>query len=415
MISQDEKRILDSVNTQEIDRIIREAAKTPSSPPMGEEQELAEFFAAELESLGMDFQLQSVEPRRPNVIAYLRGEGGGKSLLFNGHTDTAPLVTSGWVQDPFGAIVEGDKIYGHGLSNMKGSDVAMIGAVAALKKSGVKRRGDVIVTLVMGECRGGQGTRHMLEQGITADYFVNGEPTDLQILLLTSGMCHLKIIVKGRSHHYSIPGKGVNAIEKMMKILGVLGDSNTPIGPGGWLQNPSDKPEYEGLPRFNLGTIKAGVTEDCIEWGAYDTPDHCIATMDIRYHPALSPEIIKSNLEETIRNIGQSDEELNARVEFIEEYRFPPYEAGAHDFAVSTIRQAYVDVVGKEPEVGALTPLKFMGADSGPLQAAGIPGVVCGVGTFAGNMPGEYIEISKLHKLTKIYALTAYRMINSKA
>jgi acetylornithine deacetylase len=410
MLTSTERKIVENIRADEIERVVIEAAKIPSfSPPNGHEQELAEFFADELRSSGVEVELQEVRPSRPNVIARLKARRTGPSVLFNGHTDTSPPVL-GWTVDPHGGVREEDKLYGHGVSNMKGSDTAMIGAIAALQRSGVTLLGDVTVSLVMGECRGGQGTLHMLAEGLRADYFINGEPTDLKVLTLTAGTCHLKIIVRGRAHHFSIPGKGVNAIEKMMTVLQVLGESNTPMTTGSWLRLGSEKPEYAGFPRFNLGVIKGGLTEDCLDSGPQNTPDYCVATLDVRYTRGLSPDLIRAALERAVEQVAKADKDLIARVELATEVQMPPYEASPDDFVVSAIRDASADILGHAPEVGAIAPLKFMGADAGHLQAAGIPGVICGVGTFAGNIPGEYVEISKVIELAKIYAVTAYRV-----
>lgn len=410
MLSTDERRVLSNVDPQEIERILGRAARIPAfSPPTGQEEELAQFFAAELKRAGIDVEVQEVEPRRPNVIGRVKGSGRGKSIAFNGHTDTSPPVL-GWTIDPHGGAREGDRLYGHGMSNMKGSDVAMIAAAAALRRSGVPLAGDVSVTLVMGECRGGQGAKYMLEKGFRADFFVNGEPTDLRILTISAGVCPVKITVKGRAHHYSLPGKGVNAIEKMIKILGALGESNTPLPPDGWLPIRYRKPEYEGFPRFNIGVIKAGLTEQCLDWGPYNTPDFCVATIDVRYPPGVSAEHVRDCLRSVIKAVAARDPDVMAEVELLTDGHMVPYEAGPNDFIVRTIQSAAADVLGREVELGAIAPMKFMGADAGAMQAAGIPGVMCGVGTFPGSVAGEYVELSKVIDLTKMYALTAYRV-----
>lgn len=410
MLNNEERKLVASVPEGEIERILVEAVKIPSySPPTGHEQDLAEFFERELKSLGISTELDPVQPSRPNVLAYLKGGGTGRSVLFNGHTDTSPPVM-GWRMDPHAGVQEGDRVYGHGVSNMKGSDVAMIAAMAALRQSAIELSGDVILSLVIGECRSGQGTKHMLSRGMRADYFVNGEPTNLNILTLCAGKCNVRIAVKGRAHHYSVPGKGINAIEKMMEILSTLGESNTPIPKSSWLRVATDKPEYEGFPRFNIGVIKGGLTEACLDWGPYHTPDFCVATIDVRYPPGLSPKEIQAQLQGWIAEISKRDKEVEASVEVLEESKMPPYEIRVDAPIVSTVRAAARDVLGRDVEVGAIEPLKFMAADAGSLQAASIPGVVLGAGTFPGSIPGEYVEISKVVAQAKIYALTAYRV-----
>jgi acetylornithine deacetylase len=143
------------------------------------ERTLAAWMAEQMRGLGLEVELTPVEADRVNAIGRLRGSGGGKSLMFNGHIDTNP-VTEGWTVDPWGGKVDDKFIYGIGVSNMKSGDAAYFCAVKTLVDAGVKLRGDVLLTYVVGELQGGVGTVAMVKQGYRADYFVNSEPTDLQ-------------------------------------------------------------------------------------------------------------------------------------------------------------------------------------------------------------------------------------------
>jgi len=107
----------------------------------------------------------------------------GRSLLFNGHIDTNP-ATEGWTVDPWGGVYDDRFIYGIGVSNMKAGDAAYYCAVKTLLDAGVKLKGDVILTYVVGELQGGVGTVAAIEQGVRADCFINSEPTDLQALTM---------------------------------------------------------------------------------------------------------------------------------------------------------------------------------------------------------------------------------------
>lgn len=413
MLTQEEQKVVDAIDTEEVTRLCVEAIRAPSYvPPFGNEQEIAELFQRELSGFGVDAQFQEVEPSRPNVIGTIAGEGQGRSILFNGHMDTIVPVM-GWTRDPHAGVIEGDKIYGMGISNMKASCVAMVEAMGALKRSKVKLLGDVTAFLVMGECRGGEGAMYGVKHGVRADYFINGEPTDLNVLTLHSGVCQLKIIVRGMSHHFGIDGKGVNAIEKAIKIVQALGPTMTPMGEDSWLKKRKDSPAYEGLPKFNFGAIKGGLTEECSENGICNVPDYCVVSLDVRYTPGLTGELVKKDLEDAIADLNKDDPEIDARVELDYGFQMPPFEAQVNDYVVQTVRQAAVDTLGSEPPVGPLAPMKFMGADSGHIQAAGIPGVMFGVGNFTSSIPDEWVELPKVVDIAKIYALSAYRVANT--
>jgi acetylornithine deacetylase len=99
------------------------------------------------ERRGYRVDLQEVEPGRFQTVAVLEGSGGGKSLMFNGHIDIDPLAL-GWRRDPWTPTVEGDRLFGAGVNNMKGGVTAMISAAEAIRKSGVRLKGDLVVAWV---------------------------------------------------------------------------------------------------------------------------------------------------------------------------------------------------------------------------------------------------------------------------
>ena len=66
----------------------------------GQETDVARFLAAFFEERGYEVQLQEVEPGRFQTIAVLKGSGGGKSLMLNGHIDINP-VAQNWTRDPW--------------------------------------------------------------------------------------------------------------------------------------------------------------------------------------------------------------------------------------------------------------------------------------------------------------------------
>ncbi len=88
-------------------------------------------------------------------------------------------------------------MYGIGVSNMKAADAAYVGAVQAVQRSGVRLRGDVVLAFVVGELQGGVGTVHLLREGVRADRFIVGEPTDLAALTLHAGSLEYELVTRG--------------------------------------------------------------------------------------------------------------------------------------------------------------------------------------------------------------------------
>src|SRR5207247_10060454 len=142
-------------------------------------------------------------------------------LRLSGRLDPS-RAGAGWTMDPFAGEVDRQFSYGIGVSNMKAADAAYVAAVRAVQQAGIRLRGDVILAHVVGELQGGVGTVHMLEQGVRADRFVVGEPTDNSALTLHAGSLEAELTVHGRTRHLSKMEEGIDAIAKMLKIIPAL-------------------------------------------------------------------------------------------------------------------------------------------------------------------------------------------------
>ena len=154
---------------------------------------------------------------RPNLAATIKGEGGGKSILLTGHIDVVK-PGSGWTHEPFGAERVNGRIYGRGAVDMKGGVAAMVMAVDAILRSGIKLNGDVTIGTVVDEEAGGMGTLAFIDRGHRADGCIMTEPTEMAVAPICRGILWGKLILKGRSGHIEMEqgdwreGGGVDAI-----------------------------------------------------------------------------------------------------------------------------------------------------------------------------------------------------------
>lgn len=124
----------------------------------------------------------------PNVVAVLKGSGGGKSIILNSHIDVATVGDAqSWIYEPFSGQVEAGKLYGRGSSDMKGGTVALLMAMEALIAMGVRLRGDIIFQSVIEEESGGAGTLSTVLRGYKADAVIIPGPTNMKITLRQEG------------------------------------------------------------------------------------------------------------------------------------------------------------------------------------------------------------------------------------
>ena len=396
-------KVLAAIPEDDLIDFTREVTKIPSVH--GDELAVGKVFAARMSQLGMAVREMEVEPDRFNIVGTLGGTGGGRSLMLNGHLDTVgPML--GWTKDPYGAALEDGKIYGHGISNMKASDTAMVYAAHAIKRAGVKLKGDLVVALVVGECAGGIGTKTLMRDGVKADAFLCTEPTDLGILTVHTSSQYFRVNIIGRSGHFAMQDLGVNAVMKMFELTQRLGPMHKPLSAGGWIRF-SDKPQYQGLPQYLMGTIRGGMTRELHE-SPNLTPDFCTAVFNVRATPDRAVESAHQDIERVLAAMQREDPQF--QYEVTAERALPGFEAPAGSYLVEAVTRAYVEVCGHAPNVGPLPPFVLMGSDSGQLQTAGMShGALIGPGKFSSSLADEYVEVSKIVAATRIFAATALR------
>ncbi len=340
-----------------------------------------------------------------NAIGRMKGSGGGKSLMLNGHIDHNP-VSDGWTKDPFGGVVEDGWLYG--FVHMKAADATYIAAASAVRRAGIELKGDVVLALVCGELRGGVGTQHALNSGLRTDYFVLGEPTELDIAFSHTASIVLFIHVLGRTKHFATvdtPGmKGVNAVEKAAEVIAALGRSHAPIAApehGGWLRH---KPAagFEGLPQINIGPIHGGIGRGHDSSRPALFPDRCTLTIDVRIVPGMSKETIGEDVARLLNTIAARDPDFRYEIEFAQD-TFPlPFDAPRDLPIAHSVIAAHRRVHGADPKPAPV--LRFAASDASWLAAAGIPGIVYGPTGRYLSRPDERCKVEDLVRAAKAYA-----------
>ena len=135
---------------------------------MGRESEVARLVAAVYEQAGAEVEVFAVEQGRDNACGVVRGAGGGRSLLYNGHIDVVPPGNPDlWTDDPFSGERRDGRILGRGSTDMKAGVLAQAYAAVALQRAGVRLQGDLTLVAVVGEEVGDheRGTTATIERG----------------------------------------------------------------------------------------------------------------------------------------------------------------------------------------------------------------------------------------------------------
>src|SRR5262249_8794826 len=175
--------------------------------------------------------------------------------MLNGHTDINAL-TMRWKRDPWTPVVDGDRLYGHGVQNMKGGLASIIMAAEAIRLSGLSLAGDLVVACVAGETQGGEGTHSLMEQGFRTDAAGGAQPVGRHHLVTVhSGIVHFAIHVHGISGHIGRLEGTVNAIQKMTAVIEALQRVTFRHTP---------RPDLPAFPRLNVGGIIGGRGRDYV-------------------------------------------------------------------------------------------------------------------------------------------------------
>jgi acetylornithine deacetylase len=356
--------------------------------PSGEEQPVAAQLAGTLEHLGFGVELQEVQPGRPNVLATLELPQPGPTLLLNGHLDTLPVDPS--LPRPFDARVENGRIHGAGVVNMKGAIAAMVAAAHAVGRAG--RRGRVVLSAVVGECDAlGLGTVHALEQGLTADACINGEPTELRILTDHAGVTQLDIELTGREVHVYEIERGASAIVAMADVIRALETLRLDPGQGA----------VAGLPLLNAGVVHGG------RWPSL-TAARCTLGVDVRSTGEMTPDSIRDAFERVVAQTIAGRPGIAAAVALREPPGFVqqmPFRVATDEPIVRAVARAIERERGRRAEVGPHWPESLYGTDASHIAHAGIPTAICGPGSHRQiSRPDEFVALEELLAAARIYA-----------
>jgi len=377
----------------------------------GDEQRMAELMASLYEEMGLHVQWQQVEDNRANALGTWAGAGGGKSLMFNGHMDTSYSGREPWLRDVPGfqpkAFQRDGRLYGLGISNMKGALACYVEAVRTLQDAGVRLKGDVLIAAVAGEIEktqyldatGGEfrgyaaGTRYLVTHGGVADMCLLGEPTEGKVVLGHFGSLWLRIRVHGNFIHtaFSEGKRGQNSILRAHEVLGAVQE---------WIPTWEDDPanSYRGAKAIvNIGAIEGG-----FGWRVSRTPHHTDLFLDVRVPPTKEMAVARSEVLDWVRSLGERFPDYGVEGEVYVTAPGAEIEEG-HEL-VAAIDAAHEEVFGAKPD----RDVTRWFSDASALTRYGIPTVNYGTSTGLMDVElGENLEIDGLVKTAETYARVA--------
>jgi acetylornithine deacetylase len=381
-----------------------------ANPPGHNTIEAQTWFATKLNELHFITELFDVFPNEPDLVGSLKGSGGGRSIILNGHMDVAEVrQDEKWDTEPFRPVLKDGRIYGRGTDDMKGGLAACLTAIRAIQSVGLKLRGDLFLESVIGEEAGEPGTVRCLERGYKADFALIPEPSDFNIGGqggVITGWITIKspqTIHDGARRlciHAGGGLEGANAIEKMMKIIAALQELERH-----WAVIKSHPMAAAGTTTINPAVIEGGRHPAFMA-------DECKLWVTIHFLPNEDYEKVIQDVERYILDVAKTDPWLRNNppvfkwggTSLVRDKGevFPPADIDPNHPSVKTVVNAHKTVTGNEPPVVSWASV----SDAGWFAKAGIPAIIYGPGSLRrAHIVNEYVEVQELLTAAKTIAL----------
>lgn len=341
---------------------------------------------------------------RYSVLGELRGKKPGKTLHYSGHYDVVPAGAL-WTEEPFAARVDGGRIYGLGIGDMKAGITSMIMAAKVVQDLELDFSGSVTFSFTPDEETGGQaGVGYLVEQNmVPADYAVISEPSmDNLVKLGHRGVLWLRLTSIGRTAHGSMAFNGINAFENMAKMTMALKELEKRIQ-ARTTKFPTQF-EQEKHPMIMVGgVIEGGVNKVNV------VPDRCMVSIDRRVLPEESLDEVYQEIVETLEKVKAETPGLSYALE--KELEVVGTAIGTEEELVTTIQGCHQKVFGQIPKP-IISPgyndLRYF------VDKMHVPTVTYGPGILkTAHTPNEYITIDDLLKTTEVYVQLVCELLSA--
>lgn len=361
---------------------------------------IIEWTRALLEAQGVQCRLIYDETgQKANLWATLPAENGETKiggLVLSGHTDVVPVDGQPWNTDPFVAQVIGDKLYGRGVTDMKGFGATVLMMVPELLKRKLKQ--PVHLAFSYDEEVGCIGVRKliadMLDQGFRPAACIVGEPTGMQVVIAHKGKHAYKTSVRGFEAHSSLTPQGVNAVEIACEFVSHLKSMHRRLVAEGPFDAAYDVPHTT----LHTGVIAGGTALNII---ARD----CDVTWEIRHHHMNSPVLLFNEAKAFADSLVPAMQAVAPETGITHKLNsvLPGFATEADsEIAKLCFRCAGADdkddkeVSAADRSADAAVKVSF-GTEAALFHQVGVPTIVCGPGHIAqAHQPNEWVTLEQL-------------------
>jgi succinyl-diaminopimelate desuccinylase len=388
---------------------------TPNPPGDGYEKfvsHLSQWFSEEGFNVELiqvpEGELPSLLPKECNgmrtfVQASLEGKEPGPTLYLQGHYDTIPPAGD-WTRPPFEAEVQGERIYGLGASDMKGGLASMMIAMRALARTDAVSKGKVIFLATPDEeYATGANIKYLFAEGkISGDFAVVGEFSGVGNLFVgMKGGIWGDLRIKGRAAHGSQPLRGINALEKLAKVVMAIEEDFKPSLRMKKSSHVFIPPEYDS-PTVMIGGIFRGsnIARSAV-------PDIAETSFDLRTIPEDRDSSLVDAFREFLFALKSGDPDLD--IELNVASQFPAYAESEDAQLVQAFKRIIQQQIGRAPSLS----ISCAATEAGFFAQQGIPAVAYGPGIWqTAHAKDEFVLIEDLETASIVYAQTAMFLLS---
>ncbi len=409
-----ERKVLAAIDLRHLVDFVQGLIAIPSLG--GQEREAQDAVAAAMQQFGFDvdawdldfptlrshpqFNMEVERADGRGVVGTLKGVGGGRSLILNGHVDVVPPGdAANWRFPPWEGAVHDGRVYGRGAVDMKGGLACALFAAKAIHDAGVRLRGTLHVESVIGEEDGGVGTLASCLRGYRAEGAVVVEPTELKVAPSQAGALTFRLSVPGQSAHACVREEGVSAVEMFLPIHAAL------------MQLERERNQAVRDPLFQRYRLPFALSIGRVEAGNWSSSVPERLTIEGRYGIAVGedPVAARTVFEAAVQRVSAADPWLRDHPPTVEWW------GGQFDSAAIPAGHAVpTSVAGALSEVRG-APAAFEGMTYGSdmrllVHVAQTPAILFGPGDVRhAHRPDESVAVADLETTVRTLALSALR------
>jgi acetylornithine deacetylase len=362
-----------------LQKLVQINSVNPGLDPDGPgEEEIGVYICDTLNDLNVPCEIETLSPGRVNVTARIKGSGNGPSLMLNAHTDTVGVTG---MSEPFSGRIEGNRLYGRGSYDMKGSIAAILAVAKALKEHEIQLKGDLIFTFVADEEYESIGAQALVKN-LTADAAIVTEPTGLNLCLAHRGFGVFKLTTEGKTAHGGRHEQGIDANLMMGGVLSILSTLAQRL------------PKETSHPLCGQASLHVPLISGGRSLFVYS--NSCTIHIERRTIPGETKEQVTEEFQSVIDRLSRENPDFRATLE--SEIWRSPYEVDAESSIVVATQKAANSILGKAPDLIGHTWWE----DSAIFGDAGIETVILGPSGGGIHEDVEWVELDSVYRLAEI-------------